>query len=343
MVKRNPRWDEVPRQNTTIDRLIKTFEIRNRTLNRSPKTVSWYSSNLGMFHRFLQARGYPLELERITINEVREFIVHLQNRNKYEEHPLTPTKAERLSPQTVRGYVQSLKAFFSWLYKEGYADYDRLEKLEFPKVPRKFVEVLNDQEVRQILSKLNLNTALGTRNAAIVTTLLDTGLRCAEMAGLTLGDSHIEEGYLKVMGKGAKERVVPIGASVQKVLLRYGYYFRPEPARPDIRSLFLTIYGEPMTVNSVEQMIRRLGEASGVPRLHAHLCRHTFATNYLINGGDVFTLQQILGHTTLEMVRRYVTLSSEFVIGQHSRFSPLDTMHPKVNRRPRRRLSSRSS
>ncbi|MDP2857831.1 MAG: tyrosine-type recombinase/integrase [Bacillota bacterium] len=153
-----------------------------------------------------------------------------------------------------------------------------------------------------------------------------TGLRCAELCTLTVSDAHIEQGFLKVMGKGSKGRVVPIGASAEKVLLRYLYTLRPEPARPDITNLFLTLDGLPMSVNGVARMIRRLGEVSGVRKIHAHLCRHTFATNYLINGGDVISLQEILGHTTLEMVRRYVSLASSQVAVQHRKYSPMDRL-----------------
>lgn len=280
-----------------------------------------------MFRQFLEDNGYPLELGKVSLQEAREFILYLQNRCRYEGHPITPAKPEKLSPQTIRGHVETLKAFFSWLYEEEYTEYNKLEKLEPPKVPRKFAEVLSDEEIKRVLSTLDQSNGLGTRNAAIIMTLLDTGLRCAELANLTIDDSHIEQGYLKVMGKGSKERVVPIGASVQKTLLRYIYYFRPEPIRPDIKNLFLTIEGRPMTVENVQLMIKRLGKASGVPRLDAHLCRHTFATNYLINGGDVFSLQQILGHTSLEMVRRYVSLASAHVTVQHRKFSPMDRIN----------------
>lgn len=168
-------------------------------------------------------------------------------------------------------------------------------------------------------------------------TLLDTGLRCAELCNLTVQDAHIDQGFLKVMGKGSKERVAPIGAAVQKVLLRYLHHFRPEPARPGMDNFFLTLEGLPMAVDGVARMIRRLGQASGVTKLHAHLCRHTFATNYLINGGDVFSLQQILGHTTLEMVRRYVSLAASHVTVQHRKYPPMDRLGVKELRRPGQR------
>lgn len=93
-----------------------------------------------------------------------------------------------------------------------------------------------------------------------------------------------------------------------------------------VENLFLTMDGKSVTVNGVKLLFRRLAKKSGVRRLHVHLCRHTFATNYLINGGDVFSLQQILGHSTLEMVRHYVTLASSQVTVQHRKFSPMDRL-----------------
>jgi site-specific recombinase XerD len=135
----------------------------------------------------------------------------------------------------------------------------------------------------------------------------------------------VEDSYVKVMGKGQKERIVPFGSSAQKALMKYIFHFRPEPLRED--RVFLNLDGGPMTETGLKLLFRRLAESSGVKRLHAHLLRHTFAVNYLMNGGDVFTLQQILGHTTLEMVRRYVNLANAHVMTQHKRFSPVDRMN----------------
>ena len=101
----------------------------------------------------------------------------------------------------------------------------------------------------------------------------------------------------------------------------------PNPTYQGFDNVFLSIQGKPLTENSMKLMFTRLAKESGVNRLHAHLCRHTFATRYLINGGDVFTLQQILGHSTLEMVKHYVNLASSHVAVQHQKFSPLDRLN----------------
>jgi integrase/recombinase XerC/integrase/recombinase XerD len=137
----------------------------------------------------------------------------------------------------------------------------------------------------------------------------------------------MNEGYLKVMGKGRKERIVPIGNNAQRALQRCLFRFRPKPFNPVIDNVFLSTSKKPLTENSVKLMFTRLSQRSGVYRLHAHLCRHTFATRFLINGGDVFTLQQILGHSTLEMVRHYVNLAASHVTIQHQKYSPLDRLN----------------
>lgn len=324
--KQTRKYGSTPRGRVDLGGLIHAFEVTNRTLNKSPKTTAWYSNNLRLFKDFLMRHGYSLTIDDIGLEEAREYVLYLQERKKFEGHPLTPARDERLSPRTVQAHVETLKAFSAWLFEEGYTESNQLARLGCPKVPKRYVDVLSEDEVRRILSCINTEGVVGMRNAAMVTTLLDTGLRLAEMVSLKKADAHIEQGYLKVMGKGSRERVVPIGVSTQRLLLRYGYRARPEATAPSVDNLFLEANGRPLTVNCVRLMLERLGKRSGVTRLHAHLCRHTFATSYLLNGGDVFSLQQILGHSSLEMVRRYVTLASAQVTVQHRKFSPMDRM-----------------
>jgi len=196
--------------------------------------------------------------------------------------------------------------------------------LKPPKVPQKVTTTLNDQEIRTILNVFNTRIALDMRNKAIFTLLLDTGIRLGELVSLKMEYLHLSEGYFKVCGKGNKERVIPIGNNAQRSLHGYLFRYRSTPVHLGIDNVFLTASGTPMTVNSAKLLFHRLGKKTGVVRLHAHLCRHTFATRFLINGGDVFSLQQILGHSTLEMVRHYVNLAASHVMIQHNRYSPMD-------------------
>jgi site-specific recombinase XerD len=308
-----------------LEKLAKHFETYNRSEGKSPKTVIWYSRILRYLGDYLKAQGLPDDLDHLKVDVVREFILHLQTKKKWDGHPGL-NGGGHLRAISVQTYVRGVKGFFSWLQREGYTEENRLAHLKPPKAPKTLAEVLTDEEVRRILASLNPETPTGCRDRAVLITLLDTGLRLSEVAGIRMADVHIDEGYLKVMGKGAKERIVPMGGLAQKALLRYIHHFREEPLTFDDDRIFLTLEGRAMSGDAVQLMIKRLARKSGVERLHPHLCRHTFATNYLINGGDVFTLQQILGHTTLEMVRRYVNLASAHVMVQHRKFSPMDRM-----------------
>ncbi len=233
---------------------------------------------------------------------------------------------EFLSAKTVQCHVRTLKAFFSWLHREGYTDENKLQKLKLPKALKRIIEPLSNEEISRILAATNTRAPAAVRDYAVVVTLLDTGLRASELMNLKLQDAHVEQRYLKVMGKGNKERLVPIGSHAQKALLRYIYHSRPESNH--VNNLFLTLDGHPMTTNGLKLMLSRLAKKSGVNRLPPHLCRHTtFAINYLMNGGDVFSLQEILGHTSLEMVRNYLSLTSSQVRAQHYRLSPMDCMN----------------
>jgi len=195
------------------------------------------------------------------------------------------------------------------------------------------IEILSDQEIADIFAKLNPTCSLGARLYLMVLLLLDTGIRASELVGLTLANTYIEQDYFKVLGKGDKERIVPFGATTKKALLRYIHTFRPEPFHQGVDQLVLTTDGSPLTYSGLAQAIKRLGKKTGVPRLHAHLFRHTFAVRYLMNGGDIMTLRLILGHATLEVTQMYMHLASAHVQLQHHKFSPVDRLGIKVRGR----------
>ena len=306
--------------------LIDYYEICNRAEGKSPKTLSWYSANLRSFDLYLRSRHIPDETDNIDIRLLRNYVLYLFKRNCYQDHPYTPVKPRPLSNTTVHGHIRTLRAFFNWLTEEEFIQENPATSLKPPKLEHKVITILSDEEIRTIMGTFNPKQPSDARNQAIFMLLLDSGLRIGETIRLRIDDLHLSEGIVKVMGKGKKERFVPIGNNSQKVIQRYLFRYRPKLANQDIDYVFLTSSGKVITENGAKLMFARLARRSGVKRLHAHLCRHTFATKFLINGGDVFTLQQILGHSTLEMVRHYVNLASNDVVLQHRRFSPLDRM-----------------
>ncbi len=310
------RWKDIDMTEVKLDKLIIHFSQSNKAEGKSPKSISWYSEMLDCFIKFLEYRNCQAVLSELDIERVREFIVDEQERG--------------LSPYTVQGKVRALKAFASWLFREGYTPDNLFCNLKLPKAPVMLIEPLTSDEINQLISYQNPLTTIGCRDTAILITMIDTGIRLSELCNLRFEDAHVEEGYLKVMGKGNKERVVPLGATAQKMLWRYIIHFRQKPLVPADNKLFLTLDGKSLHTNAVKLLLNRWGKKAGVPRLHAHLCRHTFATNYLVyNCGDVFRLQQILGHTSLEMVRRYVHYASIQYLMNGKTLSPFDQMEIK--------------
>jgi site-specific recombinase XerD len=261
-----------------LNALVEHFELYNKTEGKSPKTVLWYNMVLTQFKRFLKQVDKSTVLSELGEPEVREFILFLQEKTKWQDNPYLPKQHEKLRAITIQTYVRALRGFFNWLYQEGYTGENRLARLRPPKAPIKVVDILTQEEVAKILASINPNTAAGARNYAIMVLFLDTGLRSSELRNFELTDINIQGGYLKVMGKGAKERIVPFGTTAQKAALRYMLHFRPEPFNLTIQNFFLTLDGKPLTENSIKMIFERLSSKSGVKRLHPHLCRHTFAT-----------------------------------------------------------------
>jgi site-specific recombinase XerD len=312
----NLRWEDIRMAEIALDKLVLHFSQCNKAEGKSPTTVSWHTQMLTSFIAFLKKAGQNETLADLTTANVRGFILYEQNRG--------------VSPYTVQARVRSLKSFSSWLFREGYLDQNLLALVKLPKAPVKVIEPLTDAEIEKLIGVRNPLTAIGCRDIAILITLLGTGLRESELSNLRFGDTNLDTGYLKVMGKGAKERVVPTGALVQKILWRYVFHFRPEPQNDLNDFLFLTLDGKKMQPDAIRQLLKRWGKKAGVPRLHAHLCRHTYATKFLThNCGDVFRLQQILGHTTLEMVRRYVHYTATEAMIQGRVKSPVDQLEVK--------------
>jgi site-specific recombinase XerD len=222
---------------------------------------------------------------------LRQYVLYLLNKNKYQGHPIIPEKKEPLSASSVHGHVRTLRAFFSWLETEGLIATNPAKSLKPPKVCQKVVSTLSDEEIRAILGILASVNSSNVRNQTIFMLLIDTGLRMGELINLKMDDVHMNYGLLKVTGKGKKERVVPLGSNVQRALHRYLFRYRPKPAHQAIENVFFSVEGKPLTDNGLKLIFSRLAKRSGVMRLNALLCRHTFATKYLINGVDVFTLQ----------------------------------------------------
>jgi len=225
----------------------------------------------------------------------------------------------------MAGRVRTLRAFGGWLQRELQLDGHPLAGLPIPKVPDVLVPSLTAPELRALLEGAN-STRDSIRDRAILLVLLDTGLRLGELVRLSVGDVDLIEGRCRVMGKGAKERVVPIGGRTRRAL-RALIVTRRRNVDPD--PLFISRRGGRLTPRAVQQLVHRLALAAGVStRCSPHILRHSFARAFLANGGDVFSLQRILGHSpsSLQVTRRYVQLLDDDLRAVHRRVSPVDRL-----------------
>lgn len=277
-------------------------DYRYATLDLSPRTRQWYDEKLRTFQTWAAETGTS-ELEDVTPAHVRRYLAYLR------ENPSQQTGKLR-STYTLHGHAQVVKGFLSWCAKEDLIS-DRIAKrIDLPKVERKVIETFTPDQIKKLLyvTVKEMSPALAARDKAILCVLLDTGIRATELCGLTLDNTHLtpDDAYLKVLGKGRKEREVGLGNNARIALHRYISRHRDAPTGE--RYVFLTRYHKPLTVNGLDQIIYRLGDWAGVEgvRCSAHTFRHTYAVSYLAAGGDVYKLSRLLGHTSVSVTEHYL-------------------------------------
>lgn len=289
----------------TIRECIDDFLIEQQVRGNSPKTQKHYFRCLGLFERF-QSPKNP-DISAVSVSDCKAYYIHLSNRN--------------VSSVTVQTYIRALRAFLSWCYLEGYISENIPKKFRLPKAQKKKIDILTDSEVEQLFRCLSGRDFISIRNYCIVALMIDSGLRLNEVVTIRRDRIHIAEGYAIVNGKGNKERFVPLGLNSKRALLRYCAIV---PNKEKETPLFVKDTLIPIKESTVKQLFRKLKSRSGIPRLHPHLLRHTFATRYIERGGDIYSLQSILGHTSLEMVKKYVHLIPSKTVVNFAVLSPLD-------------------
>ncbi|MBC7264764.1 MAG: tyrosine-type recombinase/integrase [Chloroflexi bacterium] len=321
------------RAGNSVETLVRNYLLCCQIEGKSPRTIRWYRQKLEYFLVFLRNQGQSARVEEITVQEIRRFVHHLQTQVKVgENNPRRCTGDRALSSHTVAGYVKTLKAFFSWAVMEGLLTDNPMRHIKTPKIATVAMPFFTDQEVSRLLTTIRKPTAQGKRNYAMLHVLLDTGVRVSELVNLQMKNLCIDGGYFKVLGKGNKERIVPLGRSSCRTLLDYVHRYRPTPALSSIDNVFLTRAGYPLTSDYVYKIIAQACREAGIhgKRLGPHTCRHTFARNFLLNGGDLLTLQRILGHSSLEVVKLYVNLDTKDLLAQQWKYSPMDVFRARL-------------
>lgn len=301
-----------------LDAAVTSFLAYCRSKNLSSKTIDYYAARLLALKRFTGSRP-PADM---TASHVREFLTHEKETN---------------SPATANHSLCTLRVFFGFLYAEGFLESNPIAGLSRLKATKRVVETFSPEQIEAVLKTCGRDF-LGVRDRAVILTLLDTGARVSELCSMELEDVLWEERSLRVLGKGAKERLVPFGQGVRQALTSY---LAVRTENLPMRALFVTQYGDPLDRHRVREVVKKRGEQAGVKgvRLSPHTLRHTCAVSYLRAGGDTFTLQLLLGHTSQDMTRRYCeSLTAADVQAKHRDFSPVDNMKGIAPKTGRRRL-----
>jgi len=308
-------------------------EYEYATAGLTSMTKRWYTYKLKYFLSWCERYNYTLE--DLTPARIRRYLQFL--RSEYKQ-----ANGKQLSDYTIHGYAQVVKGFLSWCSQEEgldqYVSEKAVARIELPKVEKKLIPTFTPDEIERLFMACTKEPTpqLVVRNRAIVAVLLDTGARVSELfvdparserehTGLLLENVYLAEkdAYIKVTGKGRKEREIALGAKSRLYLHRYITRYR---GRSTSSYAFLSRTGEPLTARGAQQVIYRLAERAGVDDCHPHRFRHTFAVNYLRAGGDLYALSRLLGHTSVNVTEVYLRSYQSEQMRQGKRISVVSEM-----------------
>ncbi|TNF75183.1 MAG: site-specific tyrosine recombinase XerD [Bacteroidetes bacterium] len=236
--------------------------------------------------------------------------------------------AETLQPRSQARIISGLRGFFDYLVLEQYREENPMELIEAPKLGRKLPDTLSPEEMLSLISSVDRSTPEGERNRAILETLYGCGLRVSELLDLRLSDLFFEEGFLKVRGKGSKERFVPIGPVTQKYICLYRdqirVHWRPGKGHEEV--LFLNRYGRRLTRAMIFTIVKQQAQLAGIrKKVSPHTFRHSFATHLLQNGADIRAIQQMLGHESITTTEVYMHVDRQHLSEVVNTFHPRNT------------------
>ena len=282
----------------------------------SPHTISAYGGDLRAYLKFLGERSTdPLKASR---EDVTSFMSELQR--------------QRMAPSTVERKIAAVKSFYSFLARESLADTHPTVDLRLPKVPARLPQVISIADAERLLSQPFPQGPVGHRERAVLEVLYGCGLRVSELTGLDLLDLDLEGGFVRVMGKGGKERLVPVAGAAQTALAEYLSRGRPflrakkASTRQDPSAVFLNVRGGRLTRQAVFGIVRTYGERAGL-QLHPHTLRHSFATHMLQGGSELRALQEMLGHADISTTQVYTHVDRAHVREEYL------TTHPRARLR----------
>ena len=296
--------------NTSIDRFLGILALER---GLGPKTCEAYGSDLRRFAAFAAKKGV-LRPRRVDRTLLLDF--------------LADEKASGHAPGTLARRVAALRSFFRCLHAEQVIPEDPSSDLESPDLWKRLPVTLSEDEVDALLAAPDPADAFGLRDRALLELLYATGMRESEAVGLTLERLHLDESFVRVLGKGRKERVVPVGARAVEAMCDYLGRGRPallgDPPPPHPPSaVFLSKSGLPLTRMTVWRIVERYVLQAGIEgHVSPHTLRHSFATHLLAGGADVRSIQEMLGHADVQTTQIYTHVDTDRLLAIHRKFHP---------------------
>lgn len=260
----------------------------------------------GLAANTLESYGRDLRQFVLYIRSERVTALETLDRNQILLY-LDALKKQGKSTATVSRSLASIRSFFRFLNREGELELDPAAQLDTPKVEKRLPNVLSLQEVEALLYCPDTSTPSGLRDRAMFEVLYATGIRVTELVSLNLADANLEAGFIKCLGKGNKERIVPLGSVAIKALQAYMSSGRPRLVRTkDMRSLFVNHHGRQLTRQGFWKLLKKYARDAGVDiNITPHTLRHSFATHLLENGADLRSVQEMLGHADISTTQIY--------------------------------------
>lgn len=309
----------------TWDRAVRLFELRSRSQNFSPTTQTHYKVHLGYWRDWLGVNG-GLQPPQVTTEVLRGYLASM--------------KARGCKDAYVDSAFRILKCFWRFLEREGLLLVNPMTRVERPRREKRMVRPFSEEQVRLLLAAIDTHDPLGVRDYALILMLCDTGLRISEALAVKISDIDLGQRTITVTNaKGRKERLVAFGRSTLRAIMNW---LKTRGDIPGVEILWVNRFGGPLTRRTAEDILKEHGTRAGIQgvRISPHTLRHTFATCFLRNGGDIFALQKLLGHANLEMVRHYAQVSDTDTQAKHRLASPIDRLGPLPNERKQVRLRS---
>lgn len=287
--------------------VLDKFITNQKVVGNTKDTIEYYKKRIGYFIDFVDDK----DINNVVIDDYNSYAIYLINK--------VTNKGSKLSSATIKTTLNATKIFLKYSYDNKYMISDLYKNIKPYKQMKKTIVVLFAEDINKLLNSQNEFTIIGLRNLLAISLMLDAGLRVSEVVNLNVEDISKELGVIKVLGKGKKERLVPLTDSIIKYYDKYVFL-----ASLYSGSLFLdSDTGLRMTSSGISQILRRIKKEQHFNKLHPHYLRHTFATLFLVNGGDPVHLQLILGHTTLYMTEQYLHLANQMTLQKQKKFSPL--------------------